>query len=221
MVESARDAMTDAAETRTPTASESRRARTRREITEYARRLTARSGLQGFTVEDLCEHAGISRRTFFNYFPGKEQAVIGEHSDSVDEDAVATFLAGRPEGTVGISPTLLDDLLAFAIAHFQTIGLTPEEASAFFAAAHREPRLIEQLMRRGEEHHRYMTMLVGTREGLVAEHPVPHMAVTLVDALVHSAVRQFFAEGNTRTLPEILQARLDVAKEIFSASASS
>jgi AcrR family transcriptional regulator len=200
------------------TPSQVRRARTRREITAYARRLTAKSGLQGFTVEDLCEHAGISRRTFFNYFPGKEQAVIGEHGDSLDEAAVEAFLDGRPAGTKGISPTLLEDLLAVAIAHFEAIGLTPQEAGAFFAAAHREPRLVEQLMRRGEEHHRYMTLLVATREGLVGEHLVPLTAVTLVDAIVQSAVRQFFSSDNTNTLPEIFESRLDAAKQIFSAA---
>lgn len=195
-----------------------RRAATRRQITAYARRLTAKSGLQGFTVEDLCEHAGISRRTFFNYFPGKEQAVIGEHGDGIDPAAVDAFLNGGEAGTNGISPTLLDDLLTLAAAHFEVIGLTPEEAGAFFAAAHREPKLIEQLMRRGEEHHHYMTMLVGTREGLIAEHPVVHMAVTLSDAIVQSGVRQFLSPGNTSTLPDIFESRLDAAMQLVAAA---
>nr|WP_325209384.1 TetR family transcriptional regulator [Salinibacterium sp.] len=198
-----------------------RRAELRRDITAYARRLTATSGLQGFTVEDLCEHAGISRRTFFNYFPGKEQAVIGEYGDGVDTAAVDAFLDGRSDGIKGISPNLLEDLLTLAAAHFAVIGLTPAEAGAFFAAAHREPKLVEQLMRRGEEHHRYMTMLVGTREGLVAEHPVAHMAVTLCDAIVQSGVRQFLSSDNTNTLPEIFQSRLDAAKQIFAAALQS
>lgn len=201
--------------------SEARRAATRREITAYARRLTAREGLQGFTVEDLCEHAGISRRTFFNYFPGKEQAVIGEHDDGLDPAAIERFLEGRPEGTVGISPNLLDDLLSFSASHFEMIGLTPEEANAFFEAAHREPRLVEQLMRRGEEHERYLTMLVGTREGFVPDHPVPRVAVTLMQAIVHPAIKEFFTPGNTQDLTELFDERLTAAREIFAAATDS
>src|SRR5690606_10894748 len=132
------------------TTSEARRSRTRREITAYARRLTAKVGLQGFTVEDLCEHAGISRRTYFNYFPGKEHAVVGNHTDERDGAAVIAFLDGRPAGTVGISPNLLDDLAQFAIAHMRAIGLTADEASAFIAATEKEPRLFEHHMRRAE-----------------------------------------------------------------------
>lgn len=200
------------------TPSERRRAHTRREITAYARRLTATSGLQGFTVEDLCEHVGISRRTFFNYFPGKDQAVVGHHSDEFDPVAVETFLAGRPADTVGISQTLLDDLVAFAVSHLDSVGLTPAEAHEFIAAVHAEPRLFEQLMRRGEENDRYLTLMVGTREGLIAEHPVPQVAVTIVQAIVRTGMHDFLAPGNTTALPELLDTRLHAAKAIFAAA---
>lgn len=198
--------------------SELRRARTRRDITAYARRLTATSGLQGFTVEDLCEHVGISRRTFFNYFPGKDQAVLGHDSDEFDPAAVEAFLAGRPEGTTGVSPNLLDDLVTFAISNFDTVGLTPGEAHGFIAAVRKEPRLLEQLMRRGEENDRYLTLMIGTREGLIAEHPVPQVAVTIVGGLVRTSVQHFLAAGNTATLPELLDEQLHAAKTLFAAA---
>ena len=56
---------------------ERKRAATRTAITAVARSLTAEHGLNGFTVEEVCEAAGISRRTFFNYFQSKEDAIIG------------------------------------------------------------------------------------------------------------------------------------------------
>ncbi|MGC0239677.1 hypothetical protein [Arthrobacter sp. SD76] len=31
----------------------------------------------------MCEAAGISRRTFFNYFPTKEDAIIGHAEDDI------------------------------------------------------------------------------------------------------------------------------------------
>jgi AcrR family transcriptional regulator len=203
------------------TPAELRRARTRREITAYARRLTAKSGLQGFTVEDLCEHVGISRRTFFNYFPGKDQAVLGHDSDEFDPAAVEAFLAGRPDGVTGISPTLLDDLVDFTIANFETVGLTPEGAQGFIAAVQKEPRLMEQLMRRGAENDRFLTLMVGAREGFTAEHPVPQAAATIVGALVRTGMQHFIADGNTATLPELLHEQLQAAKTLFAAASGS
>ena len=50
---------------------ERKRRATRTAITSAARALTSEKGLNGYTVEEVCEAAGISRRTFFNYFPAK------------------------------------------------------------------------------------------------------------------------------------------------------
>ncbi|GAA4698076.1 MULTISPECIES: TetR/AcrR family transcriptional regulator [Kocuria] len=56
---------------------ERHRARTFREIHEAAWELTQRGGYGATTVEAIAERAGVSRRTFFNYFPSKEDAVLG------------------------------------------------------------------------------------------------------------------------------------------------
>ena len=42
-----------------------------------AQKLTEEHGLDGFTMEELAESAGVSRRTLFNYFPSKIDAVLG------------------------------------------------------------------------------------------------------------------------------------------------
>jgi len=38
--------------------------------------LASEHGLDGFTVDDVAREAGISRRTFFNHFASKEEAVV-------------------------------------------------------------------------------------------------------------------------------------------------
>ena len=57
---------------------ERRKAETAQGLKDAARRLIIANGLTGFTIEELCEEVGVSRRTFFNYFPSKESAIIGE-----------------------------------------------------------------------------------------------------------------------------------------------
>src|ERR1700712_2523037 len=54
-----------------------RQQRTREQLISAARRLTATHGLSGFTVQELSDQVGVSRRTFFNYFASKEDAVLG------------------------------------------------------------------------------------------------------------------------------------------------
>ena len=82
---------------------ERKRAATRAAITAVARSLTAERGLSGYTVEEVCERAGISRRTFFNYFPAKEDAILGHVDDDFPEEVVARFMAGGAGSPAGKS----------------------------------------------------------------------------------------------------------------------
>src|SRR6476660_5993038 len=75
---------------------ERKRAATRAAITAVARSLTAERGLNGYTVEEVCEQAGISRRTFFNYFPAKEDAILGHVDDDLPKRPLnASWRAAR------------------------------------------------------------------------------------------------------------------------------
>jgi AcrR family transcriptional regulator len=59
---------------------------TRRSLRRVALDLVAERGFAHVTVEDIAEAADVSPRTFFNYFPSKEAAVVG-----ADPERVATL----------------------------------------------------------------------------------------------------------------------------------
>ena len=80
---------------------ERKRAATRSAITSTARAMTAERGLNGYTVEEVCDAAGISRRTFFNYFPTKEDAIIGHAEDDIPAEAIDEFVAGGADSPAG------------------------------------------------------------------------------------------------------------------------
>jgi AcrR family transcriptional regulator len=61
-----------------------------------ALRLMTERGFDAVSIDDIVAAAGISRRTFFNYFAGKEAVVFDPDPD--DPALWATLLAGRPAG---------------------------------------------------------------------------------------------------------------------------
>ncbi len=78
----------------TPTLHTRRRRQTAREIQLATLRLAVAHGLEAVTTDMISAAAGISPRTFFNYYPNKEAAMIGQPPD-FPPAAVAVFVAGR------------------------------------------------------------------------------------------------------------------------------
>ena len=72
---------------------ERKRRDTHTTIADHATRLALERGLDVVTVDDICQAAEISRRTFFNYVDSKEFAVFGAPPRELDEKEAAEFCA--------------------------------------------------------------------------------------------------------------------------------
>lgn len=79
-----------------PSRRELNKAATRQAITGAALTLLRRKGPGSFTVEDIAEMAGISRRTFFNYFSSIEAALASVTHGFLDS-ALQQFRQRPPE----------------------------------------------------------------------------------------------------------------------------
>ena len=189
-------------------------AETRAQLTLAARRLTAAHGLNGFTVEELCEQVGVARRTFFNYFHSKEDAIIGHSDDTLQPSVVEAFLAaGDRNGEIG--PALLSDLAGIAIAEINRIGISPDEAAGFIAAVDKEPQLLRRLLQSGAERERFLVALIEEREGLAPGDRRAEAAVLIFSALVRSSCERFFTPGNTIPFDSLLYDALGAARAVF------
>ena len=75
---------------------ERKKAETRDALASAALRLADELGPDRVTVDEIAAAAGVSPRTFFNYFASKEDAIVGSTESSTSR--VVQELASRPVG---------------------------------------------------------------------------------------------------------------------------
>ncbi|MCC9205370.1 TetR/AcrR family transcriptional regulator [Arthrobacter sp. zg-Y769] len=198
---------------------ERKRTATRAAITAHARTLTAAHGVNGFTVEQLCERVGVSRRTFFNYFPTKEDAILGSPADDLPEDLVQRFIdggAGSPQGA--ISPSLVADFVDLAVGMTERLAMSRSEMALLKEAVSTEPRLISKAMRGSRETEETFARIVAARESLPADDPCVRATVAVFGALVQRAGLRFFDPSNTDSYRSILVTEVNAAIDVFSSA---
>lgn len=61
-----------------------KRTKTARTIQQAALRLAVEHGYRAMTIKMIAEHAGISRRTFFNHYKNKQDAIAGPNKVRLD-----------------------------------------------------------------------------------------------------------------------------------------
>ena len=96
---------------------ERKRIATRRAIQLAALELASERGFDHVTVDEISHAANVSPRTFFNYFPSKESAIIGELPELPDEASIERFIEAGP------AEPILDGMGRLLIAAIETGGL--------------------------------------------------------------------------------------------------
>jgi AcrR family transcriptional regulator len=74
---------------------EANKARTRAAVLDAAQRLFAERGYQSTTVREIAEAAGVTERTFYRYFEGKEGIFAGEVIGWID--TLRAAIVARPK----------------------------------------------------------------------------------------------------------------------------
>jgi AcrR family transcriptional regulator len=135
-----------------PPLRERKKAETREALRAAAIRLFLEHGPSAVTVNDICAAAGVSRRTFFNYFESKEAALFAWDQRLTDE--LVANLAARPsrEPPLTALRRAMDDTLpGFAAqtgwqARKKLFSASPElRTKTLYAVFHLETRLADTL----------------------------------------------------------------------------
>lgn len=176
-----------------------RRRETRREIHLAAVRLAREHGFDKVTVEMISVAAGVSPRTFFNYFPTKDAAVAQGPPDLPDELA-AEFVAAGPAP----SKQVLTDLAALLVRHLAESPPQREELLAVFELSRDHPQVLAAMLARFESFQLQVADLVARRLGDQAGDEAPTLiAAVALTVLRHGMDRWAHATGDDSPVPYV------------------
>ncbi|CAH0123013.1 TetR/AcrR family transcriptional regulator [Microbacterium sp. Bi121] len=108
---------------------------TRDAIHRAAVDLALELGPEGATVAEISARVDISPRTFFNYYPTKEDAIVGLHEGLPSDDELDELRAGTSDDLIG-------DILTLMIGVFTPSDETLLEQRKALIAKH--PQLIQR-----------------------------------------------------------------------------
>lgn len=187
----------------------SRREATTAAISREAVRLTLEHGFDGFTMEQLADAGGVSRRTLFNHFASKVDAVLGPEI-AVDDEHLATFRAGGPHGD------LVRDLLELAVVLVGSeVEIDPAGARRLRDAMDTDPRLIAAAQRRFAG---YVERFLGEarlREGEAYDAHRADIAIRALLGLFDAAMDRWIHDAPERPLHAYLVDAVVIAYDLF------
>lgn len=155
---------------------------TRRALHDAALRLVLERGIENVTVEEISAAANVSARTFFNYFPSKEQAVVGD---------VLTVDAERTAAVLKSADTVLDGLREVALAVASDITPEREQVLMRWRVMERHPALFPYMHSRFLEFEQVLAAALAKRTGGQPDDAYPQLGAALAGTALKVSVRRW------------------------------
>jgi len=190
------------------TRAEERRRATSYRISTCAQKLTATHGFDGFTMADLAESADVSRRTLFNYYPSKTDAVLGL-PPTLSDDSLEQFRSR------GAGSSLLQDLSDLGNDLLNAQELNREDLARARGILLENPRLL------AAAHDRFLGLSaqiveeIRDREGAAFDAQRAQVAVRLLGAMFDAALDSFLTDPQERPLADAYDDALRAARQLL------
>jgi AcrR family transcriptional regulator len=189
---------------------ERKKAETRAALSWAAIRLTVERGYDNVKVEDIAAAAGVSPRTFNNYFAGKGEAIVSRHLDRLRR--AADELRARPPGE-----PLWTAITEVALAQLEPgpeLAAHPIDDRYTWAAGVRtmiaEPALQGDLLRAGALGEADLAAAIAERTGTDLQRDMyPHLVAAAVMAAHHVAQAHFLRAEPRVPMKQLLTDALD------------
>ncbi|PUB31770.1 TetR family transcriptional regulator [Promicromonospora sp. AC04] len=177
-------------------------------LIDAAQQLVAEHGLDAVTVEMISAEAGVSARTFFNYFESKDDAVLGAEDTGLSEDVVRTFVDGGPTGK------LLTDLRVLVASLLAPAGEAHDRVVRAMDLMQQEPRLLQRHVVWMDRHKTRLGELFEARRATAPFSASPELLTMLVLLLIRTALVAWEHAGYTGNpadhLPDAVAQLIDI-----------
>jgi AcrR family transcriptional regulator len=185
---------------------ERKKQETRAALTWAAVRLSIERGLENVLVDDIAAAAGVSARTFNNYFSSKAEAVAARHVDRLR--AMAASLLGRdPE------EPLWEAIGAVVVAQFAGGHAQEGPPDSRWVAGVKlmtsEPAVQAELLRGGRAAERELAIVIAQRIGVAPEGLYPQLAAAATGAAVQVALEQWLRGDPPVALRRLLRKAIE------------
>jgi AcrR family transcriptional regulator len=177
---------------------ERKKAETRQGLMTAAVRLAEELGPERVTVEAIAEAAGVSPRTFFNYFQSKEDAIVGVSPTETIE--LLEDLAARPADEAPF-----DSLRAMALAAAARLEAKADDMMARHRLTQAHPSLAMRRAARFTEVERLLAEVIAERTGLdVDRDPYPMLAASAALSAIRVAMSAWQERDRRGPLVDLL-----------------
>jgi AcrR family transcriptional regulator len=185
---------------------ERKKRETRRAINLAALELVEERGFAAVTTEEIATRAGVSARTFFNYFPSKEAAVIGTTAEELE-----SYAEQLEETTDGETP--LESLRRILAGMLAPASVDRELRAKRRRILLGEPSLAPALVGNNIRIENALTAALERRLGLApGESLQPRVTVAVAIAAVRACIEHQQAGGGGR-----LERNIDAAFDFIGA----
>ena len=165
---------------------ERRRRQTSADIRDAAVRLALQRGFDKVTIEEICVEAGISTRTFFNYFPNKESAIAYGPSD-LPAELAADFVAAGPAPY----SVVLAELITLAAHHLRDMPPMREQAAGMLELCKTSPAVLAAFLAELERFQNQLTDIVARRQTMRPDDEIPALIAALALTAVRSGIERW------------------------------
>ena len=186
---------------------ERKKQQTREALSWAALRLAVERGLGNVLVEDIAAEAGVSPRTYNNYFSSKAEAITWRHLDRARR--MADLLRARPPGE-----PLWESITCAAVAQADGERASPEpEWIAGVRLMLSEPELQGEFLRAGAAAERECAIVIAERTGSDADRDLyPRLVAAAIGAAIRVTNEQWLrAEPPVPLAPLLRDALTQIA----------
>jgi AcrR family transcriptional regulator len=165
---------------------ERRRRQTSADIRDAAVRLALERGFDKVTIEEICVEAGISTRTFFNYFANKESAIAYGPSD-LPADLAEDFVAAGPASY----RVVLAELITLAAHHLRDMPPMREQAAGMLELAKTSPAVLAAFLAELERFQNQLADIVARRQAMRPDDEMTALIAALALTAVRSGIERW------------------------------